>query len=570
MECVFGMGLARKITTAIIVLLVLVGSAIGIFSYNTAYRQVEAAVGIELVGCANITTGLVNPGDIEALLQGDGSGLAALEERLNWTVEHKSLFKEVFILSLDGSIIAADQNLKARGYKAGDAFFFDPDAQEMIKSQKHSMYSSVFTFDNASLMTGYGPIYKNHDPNNEIVALMAINFDASIIHERTMDIVKMPFMTGAAVFFVAAVAVYIYIGFRIRPLAALSARVHRVSEGDLTVQPLNYRSKDEIGFLARDFDEMTQNLRMLIAEVNHASGQVASSSIQLSAGAQETGRASEQTVSIIQELTDGAEQQLNQLEDSSDGIHVMSEHLTEIARNSEHVLEVAAHSSALADEGGKTIALSNDQMGIVYNKVAALSAIVHDLNSLSHEIESILDITTAIAGETNLLALNAAIEAARAGEHGRGFAVVAASVRKLSERSAESVGQISMLINQILRQMENATITMEETSAEVARGTELVRSAGQAFGSIEQSAGQTMLAIEGVSDNVVSLSRQAEKLAKAMERLVEIANTTVGGAQSMSAASEEQLAATEEVDASAAMLSSLAEKLQAQVERFKI
>ncbi|MHA7963836.1 methyl-accepting chemotaxis protein [Paenibacillus sp. CAU 1782] len=564
------MGLAHKITSAIIGLLMLVGTAIGIFSYSTAYRQVEEAVGIELVGCANITTGLVSPGDIEALLKGDSSGLAALEERLNWTVDHKSLFKEVFILSLDGTIIAADQNLKARGYKAGDTFFFDPDAQEMIKSLKHSMYSSVFTFDNTSLMTGYGPIYQDHDPNKEIVALMAINFDASIIQERTMDIVKIPFMIGAAVFLVAAAAVYFYIQMRIKPLSALSAQVHRVSSGNLTVQPLNYRSRDEIGSLARDFDEMTTNLRTLIVEVNEASGQVAASSVQLSAGAQETGRASEQTVSIIQELTDGAEQQLDQLEASSDGIHRMSEHLTGIARNSGHVSEVAAHSAALADEGGRAITLSNEQMVIVDDKVAALSAIVHELNSLSHEIEGILDIITNIAGETNLLALNAAIEAARAGEHGRGFAVVAASVRKLSERSAESVGQITILVGQILRQMENATTTMEETSLEVARGTELVRSAGQAFGGIGQSAGQTMLAIEEVSESVGSLSQQAEKLAKAMESLVDIANTTVGGAQNMSAASEEQLAATEEVDASAAMLSSLAEKLQAQVERFKI
>ncbi|MCL6459734.1 MAG: methyl-accepting chemotaxis protein, partial [Gorillibacterium sp.] len=84
------MGFAQKITSAIISLLIIVGAVIGVFSYQTANRQVKEAVGIELVGCANITTGLVIPADVEKLLQGDASGLPQMEEKLNWTVAHKA------------------------------------------------------------------------------------------------------------------------------------------------------------------------------------------------------------------------------------------------------------------------------------------------------------------------------------------------------------------------------------------------------------------------------------------------------------------------------------------------
>lgn len=563
------MGLAHKITSGIIGLLMLVGTVIGVFSYATAYRQVEEAVGIELVGCANITTGLVSPGDIQALLQGDAAGLAALEERLNWTVDHKSLFKEVFILSTDGVIIAADQNLKARGYTAGDSFFFDPEAKEMITSHKHSMYSSVYTFDDTSLMTGYGPIYEDHDPNKEIVALMAINFDASIIQERTLDTIKVPFLIGAAVFAIAAVAVYLYIHHRIKPLVLLSAQVNKVASGDLRVEALTIKSKDEIGRLARDFGSMTVNLRSLIAELSSASGQVATSATELSAGAQETGHASEQTVAIIQELTDGAETQMEKLEESSDTIHRMSEFLSGIADSSQQVSEVAARTAAQAQDGAEAIRLSNEQMAIMDEKVSSLSAIVHELSGLSMEIEGILDVITDIAGETNLLALNAAIEAARAGEHGRGFAVVAGSVRKLSERSSESAHQIALLIEQIVRQMELAKETMEVTTSEVARGAELAITAGLAFDGIRQSADQSSVAIEEVTGRVGALSQRAEQLSRSMEDLVRIAHLTVDGAQNMSAASQEQLAATQEVDASAAMLSTLSERLHHLVERFR-
>lgn len=564
------MGFARKITVFIIALLVLIGSVIGIFTYQAAYKQIEQSVGVETVGCANITTGLVDPSVIEQIAKGDLSGIQAVEEQLNWTVEHKSLFKESFILSLDGTIIVMDSNLKERGYEVGQPFYLTSDTKEMITSMRHPVYTQVYTYEGVSLVTGYAPIFQDHDPTKEIVGLMSINFDASIIQDRTNEIITIPFIIGASIFILAAIIIYFFIHRMIRPIEKLSAQVNKVANGDLTVEPLIVKSKDEVGRLAQDFANMTSKLRQLITEANDMSLLVASSSQQLSASVEQTGKASEHTADISQKLAEGAEIQLHNLEQSSRAIQEMADFLQRIVDNTNNVSQAALESTASAHNGAESIQLSVNQMVTMENKMLQLSSSVETLGDHSKEIQSILEIITGIAAETNLLAINAAIEAARAGEYGSGFAVVASAVRKLAERSAASAQQIATIITIIVTQMEQTANMMEEASLEVRHGTQLVKNVGQSFNEIELSATSTAEAIEEVSSAIHQLSGNSKLLVDSIDQIIEIAHETVEGAQNISAASEEHLAVMQEVDASANFLSSLSDKLHSSIDKFKV
>lgn len=125
----------------------------------------------------------------------------------------------------------------------------------------------------------------------------------------------------------------------------------------------------------------------------------------------------------------------------------------------------------LADNSRKTIEVIVDELDSLTEKVNDNNTAISQMTSRTQEINSIIQLITDIAEQTNLLALNAAIEAARAGEHGRGFAVVADEVRKLAERTHKATGEISVSINSLKQDMNDIETSAEEMHRVVERSS---------------------------------------------------------------------------------------------------
>ncbi|PEB82322.1 methyl-accepting chemotaxis protein [Bacillus nitratireducens] len=354
-----------------------------------------------------------------------------------------------------------------------------------------------------------------------------------------------------------------------KPLKQLVVTSKEISEGDLT-QTIQIHSNDEIGQLAKGFNEMTHSLRTLIGRINTSAGHVAAASEELTASVRQASEATEQITSAMDEISSGATTQTASVENGAMLLFDVTEGIQHVATSSSSINTASAHTREKAEDGEKLVGKTVNQMQSIAESVSQSDAVIQLLNNKSKQIGDILEVIQNIADQTNLLALNAAIEAARAGEHGRGFAIVADEVRKLAEQSSVSSSEISKLICEIQDDMSKTVKSMNNVNEEVQSGLVIANETKQNFTEILQSTNEIADQIKTMVETANGMSKGANEVSISVGQIAMTAQNNATSTQSVAASAEEQLASMEEIGSAAGTLSQMAEELQVLIERFKV
>lgn len=365
-----------------------------------------------------------------------------------------------------------------------------------------------------------------------------------------------------------AVLSWIFTSYICKPLNVLAGVTRRAQDGDFTVRA-DIKTRDEIGELGEQFNEMLVMLGKMLAQVATTAKEVNNSAEQLSLGTEESVKVTEQIAAAIEQVAAGTDNQAKSIEETSNGITEMITHVQQVDEHVASVAEASEQANKATHDGDQAIIHTIEQMEAINNAVSVSAGTVRTLGERSNEIGQIVTVITGIAEQTNLLALNAAIEAARAGEQGRGFAVVAEEVRKLAEQSGEAAEKISVLIKEIQDETGKAVRAMEDGTVEVQQGIVVVQQAGHSFNEIGEAIKNMAVRANKVAARTQEMAFAANQAASAVENIASIAQETAASSEEVAAGTEEQTANMEELAASAASLSNIASQLQDLTERFK-
>ncbi|CAM3822443.1 Methyl-accepting chemotaxis protein PctC [Vibrio aerogenes CECT 7868] len=282
---------------------------------------------------------------------------------------------------------------------------------------------------------GYLEISYRMDANDELLATTRFMFILiSLIILLSLQIVNWVVLSKSVV----------------NPIKIVADAMSEIAQGggDLT-RRLEISGNDEIGVLAKGFNDFITNMHSLIGRIVNSANELSSCSEQISDKAGTNAKATREQLSEVEQVATALSQMSSATREISDNANTTSD-------KTDSCNELALQGNQIVKKTVEDIHDLGDQVGVTSKKIM-------ELKEKSDHINTVLEVIKGIAEQTNLLALNAAIEAARAGEQGRGFAVVADEVRALAQRTQKSTEEIEEIIQDLQSSSESTNRLMNST-----------------------------------------------------------------------------------------------------------
>ena len=303
-----------------------------------------------------------------------------------------------------------------------------------------------------------------------------------------------------------------------RAILRLLDEMTNLADGDLSTHTTV--TEDITGAIADSVNYSIDALRDLVGTINKTANQVRS--------------AVRKTQNMTGELAEASDAQARQITAASSAVTEISKSMSQVSERASDSAEVARKSVSIAHKGGETVRQTIDGMETIREQIQETSKRIKRLGESSQEIGDIVNLITEISDQTNILALNAAIQASMAGEAGRGFAVVADEVQRLAERTGDATKQIEALVKTIQADTNEATVSMEQSTANVVKGAKLTENAGNALDRIEQVSMNLAQRILEISDATRDQAQDSVQITETMDVIQEITAKTSEGSNKAS------------------------------------
>jgi methyl-accepting chemotaxis protein len=491
-------------------------------------------------------------------------------KKINSTIK---LYDNGFGRLVNNKGIVLAHPLEERVNKIGGEFKGEEGKEHLQKINKG------LSFNNISWSESMGQdVYKFYSPidfkDSNLKWSLTTIVPARELMAKTNHLIIVMIVVSIIGLLIIAFILYCNSRYAVNSMVDISNVVEKLSNYDLkydeTLGNKYLKRKDETMIMAKSIKTMQENFSELIQKVQEVTGQVSSSSEELTATIQQVANTSQEVSKTIEDISKGAMEQADNTEIGSGKISELGNLIKENNILMSDVHNAFKNVTDLINKGLKAIQNLTEKTEESGKALSDIYQVIEQTNKSSEKISNATDVIASIAEQTNLLALNAAIEAARAGEAGRGFAVVAEEIRKLAEQAGQSTKEIDTVINELMNNSENAVTKMKEVEVIVMDQILSVNDAEDKYNEISKAMDLSHGLISRMNDSVQQMDNERSNILDIIQSLSAIAEENAASTEEATASTEEQAASIHDIAGSSENLSELAQDLQKSISKFKL